>query len=233
MTRSIGPRAFVHAAAVLAAVALASGADTGAAAAEAFAIAAVRFEQNATDGDFEVVFDVKGGKDGLAELTILAPNGRKVAAFSAPEPVTLGMRQFRFESPEPVDVASLKAAYPEGEYIFSGKTFSGTTLAGRATLSHQLPPIATIVSPTLDAHGVPAGSLQVTWRAAAGLASCIVEIKQEDTGANVTARLPGSSTSFVPPKGFLAAGAKYKVAVGTVGLEGNISFVETRFSTVK
>jgi hypothetical protein len=34
----------------------------------------------------------------------------------------------------------------------------------------------------------------------------------------------------VPP-GFLAAGKKYKLAVGTVGREGNISFLETAFTT--
>ena len=94
--------------AALAALALAAGsgalgADAASAAAEEFATASVHFEQNATDGDNEVVFQVKGGKDGLAELTIVAPNGRKVVAFSAPERITLGMRQFRFEEvPLPV-----------------------------------------------------------------------------------------------------------------------------------
>lgn len=198
------------------------GADT-----EAFATASVHFEQNATDGDYEVVFRVKGGKEGLAELTIIAPNGRKVVAFSAPERVTLGMRQFVFESPEPQDFASLRAAYPEGEYVFHGKTFSGAMLAGKATLSHRLPQTTTILSPEPEAHGASAAK-QIKWRAVAGVSAYMVELKNDVS--NIAAKLPASATSFAVPDGFLAAGTKYKLAVGTVGGEGNISFVETSFT---
>jgi len=222
--------------AALAALALAAGsgalgADAASAAAEEFATASVHFEQNATDGDNEVVFQVKGGKDGLAELTIVAPNGRKVVAFSAPERITLGMRQFRFESPEPQDITSLKAGYPEGEYIFSGKTFTGATFAGKSSLSHRLPATTTIVSPASQAQGVAAGKLQIRWRAVAGVSAYVVELKNDESSLSVAARLPGSSTSFAVPDGFLATGRKYKLAVGTVGREGNISFVESTFTT--
>jgi hypothetical protein len=201
------------------------------AAAEEFATATVRFEQNATDGDNEVVFEVKGAKDGLAELTIVAPNGRKVVAFSAPERVTMGMRQFRFESPEPQDVASLRQAYPEGDYVFAGKTFSGAGLAGKSTLSHRLPPTATIVRPASNAQGVAPRKLQIAWRPVAGISAYIVELKNEQSSSSIAARLPQSWTSFAVPDGFLAAGRKYKLAVGTVGREGNISFVESTFTT--
>jgi hypothetical protein len=47
-----------------------------------FAVANVRFEQNATDGDAEVVFEVKGGKEGLAKLTVVSPDGRTVIDFT-------------------------------------------------------------------------------------------------------------------------------------------------------
>lgn len=221
--------------AVLAALALtdrfdALGADGAPAGAQAFATASVHFEQNATDRDYEVVFQAKGRKDGLSELTIVAPNGRKVVAFSAPEPVTLGMRKFFFESPEPQDLASLKAAYPEGEYLFRGRSFAGETLAGKATLSHRLPQTTTILSPDSDARSLAAGR-RITWRAVAGVSAYMVEL--ENDTSSITAKLPASSTSFAVPDGFLAAGTRYKLAVGTVGNEGNISFVESSFTAGK
>ena len=221
--------------AALAALALAAGSGALGAdatyAAEEFPTASVHFEQNATDGDNEVVFQVKGGKDGLADLTIAAPNGRKVVAFSAPERITLGMRQFRFESPEPQDITSLKAGYPEGEYVFSGKTFSGATFAGKSSLSHRLPATTTIVSPASQAQGVAAGKLRIRWRAVAGVYAYVVELKNDESTLSIAARLPGSSTSFAVPDGFLATGKRYKLAAGPVGREGNISFVESTFTT--
>lgn len=195
--------------------------------AEPFATASVHFEQNVTDRDYEVVFEAKGGKEGLAEMTIVAPNGRKVVAFSAPEPATLGIRKFFFESPEPQDLASLKAAYPEGEYLFHGKSFSGATLAGKASLSHQLPSPAVIVTPKPDVQEVAAGK-HIAWQPVAGAAAYMVELK---TGASkISAKLPASSTSLALPEGFLAAGQKYKLSIGTVGRDGNMSFVESAFT---
>src|SRR5262245_54248041 len=83
---------------------------------ETFDVASARFEQNATDGDVEAVFEAIGGDDGFAKLTIVAPDGRTIVDFSSPAHGGTGMRQFRFESPEPKDVAGLKKAFPEGEY---------------------------------------------------------------------------------------------------------------------
>ncbi|HEU5305469.1 MAG TPA: hypothetical protein VFU40_12545, partial [Gemmatimonadales bacterium] len=110
-----------------------------------FAVASVRFEQNATDQDVEVVFEVKGGKDGLAKLVVVAPDGRTVIDVTAPDASTLGIRQFRFESPEPPDAAQLRAAYPEGVYTVTGTTAGGQTLRGASTLHHKLPPAASFL----------------------------------------------------------------------------------------
>jgi hypothetical protein len=56
---------------------------------------------------------------------------------------------------------------------------------------------------------------------------------QLESDASFMVRLPGSSTSFALLDGFLVRGAKYKMAVGTVTGEGNISFVESSFKTEK
>ena len=108
-----------------------------------FPIATVHMEQNATDGDKEVVFQAKADTEGLVELDIRSPDGRAVIAFKAPDASTLGMRQFRFETPEPPDSKALQAAFPEGAYEFFGRTTSGAKLVGKSTLNHRLrqPPL--------------------------------------------------------------------------------------------
>jgi hypothetical protein len=211
----------------------ARGAETQSAAAVPFPVASVHFEQNATDGDMEVVFEVKGGDDGLAEFIVVSPDGRTIVDFNAPDSSTLGIRQFRFESPEPPDVESLKAAYPEGVYEFSGKTSSGAKLVSKATLSHRLPATTTFAEPAPAAENVSVKDLKISWSAVEGVASYVVEIDQDELNVNITALLPGSSTSFAIPDGFLLPGTEYQMGIGTVTGEGNISFVETTFTTEK
>ena len=196
-----------------------------------FAVASVRFEQNATDGDVEVVFEVKGGKDGLAKLAVVSPDGRTVIDFTAPDASTLGMRQFRFESPEPPDVAKLRAAYPEGVYTFTGTTAAGQKLQGASTLHHKLPATASFLRPAVGARGVSVRNLEITWTPVTNLATYILYIEQPELGLELTARLPGSAATFAVPNGFLVPGKEYQLGIGTVTPNGNISFVETTFTT--
>jgi hypothetical protein len=225
---------FAHAAVLSAFLLVFSGSARGAeTAAVPFPVASVYMEQNVTDGDMEVVFEVKGGQDGLAELSVAAPDGRPVVAFRAPDASTLGIRQFRFESPEPSDVKALQAAYPEGVYTFSGKTAAGGTLVGTATLSHRLPAATTFVTPAPAAAQVAVQECGIAWSAVEGVAAYAISIKQKELNVKMTALLPGSSTSFAVPQGFLVPGRQYHLAIGTVTREGNISYVETTFTTAQ
>jgi hypothetical protein len=196
-----------------------------------FPVAKVRFEQNATDGDVEVVFDVTGRAAGLTSLVITAPDGRTVIDFKAPDRTTLGMRQFVLESPEPKDVAGLKAAYPEGEYSFHGATATGEKLEGKAALNHELPVTSEFVLPRANARDVPLDGLEIEWVPVQGMAAYIVEIEQDELDVNITAKLPGSAKSFVVPAGFLRPGQEYQLGIGTVSKAGNISYIETHFTT--
>jgi len=198
---------------------------------EPFAVVSVHFEQNATDGDVEVVFEVKGGDEGLTKLTVVSPDGRTVIDFTAPDASTLGMRQFRFESPEPGDVKSLKSAYPEGAYTFAGATAAGDKLHGKSTLSHKLPATASFLRPKAEARGVDAKNLKITWAPVKNLAAYIIYIEQDELDVNFTAKLPGAVTKFTVPDGFLLPGTEYMLGIGAVTEEGNISFVETTFTT--
>ena len=197
-----------------------------------FAAASVHFEQNATDGDFEAVVEIKGGKEGLAKLTVVSPDGRTVIDFTAPDASTfLGIRQFRFETPEPRDLKSLTTAYPEGVYSFAGATAAGEKLQGKATLSHTLPATVSFLRPKADARVVTAKNLKVAWTPVKNAAAYMIKIEQSKLGVNLTSTLPGSATTFAVPDDFLRPGAEYQLDIGTVSRQGNISFVETTFTT--
>ena len=200
---------------------------------ETFEVANVHFEQNATDGDVEVVFEVDGD-EGLAKLTMVSPDGRTVIDFTAPDASTLGIRQFRFESPEPGDIESLKAAYPEGVYTFTGVTVAGDKLHGESTLTHMLPATVSFLQPEADAEDdLGIEDLKITWTPVENVAAYIIEIEQDELNVNITAKLPASVTRFAMPDGFLLPGTEYKLSIGTVTDEGNTSFVETSFTTVE
>ncbi len=198
-----------------------------------FPVASVHFEQNATDGDVEVVFKAKGDDAGLATLIVVSPDGRTVIDFTAPDGSTLGIRQFGFESPEPRDIGALKAAYPEGTYTFAGSTFSGAKLVGKSTLSHRLPATVKFQVPAAEAKDVSIEDVKISWSAVPGITSYIVEVEQDELKTRFQAFLPKSFTTMAVPNGFLMPGTEYKLGIGTVTTEGNISFVETSFTTRK
>ncbi|MGH6955014.1 MAG: hypothetical protein ACREGL_12560, partial [Alphaproteobacteria bacterium] len=118
-------------------------------------------------------------------------------------------------------------------YQFTGATFSGATLVGKSTLSHRLPAVVKFGKPAPEAEGVPTKDVEISWTAAANAAFYIVEIEEDDSGTRIRATIPGASSFFKVPNGFLIPGTEYQLGVGTVGEEGNTSFVETTFTTKK
>lgn len=197
---------------------------------EKFEKIAVIFEQNATDKDAEVVFDATSGGAGLATLKVVAPGGRTVVDFKAPDS-KLGLRHIRLESPEPKNDGSVQADFPEGEYTFTGSTVTGAKLHGKASMSHTLPDTAAFVRPRPDEKGVPVKGLQIEWNAVKNLAAYAVVIEQEGTEFEIAAKLAADATTFVVPDGFLLPDTEYKLAVGTVSRDGNTSVVEISITT--
>jgi hypothetical protein len=191
---------------------------------------AVYLERNVTDQDAEIRFEVTGVNEGLAKLRVMAPDGRTIVDFKAPD-TKLGLRQITLESPEPRDDGRLQADFPAGTYRFVGATVGGTVLQGTATLSHAFPPPTSLTYPRAEQGNVPTTGMQIRWRPVAGLAGLIVVIEQEATGRELRTNLPGHAQGFTVPEGFLSGGTEYKLAIGTVSREGNSSFVETSFRT--
>ena len=187
---------------------------------------------NATDGDNEVVLEIKSGSTGVDRLSVVAPDGRTVFELTCPQAM-LGLRQFVIESPEPKDRATVQKAFPAGTYVVRGHLVDGRELESSVTLGHELPATVGVVHPAKDAEDVPVEDLVIRWNGVAGVAAYEVEVEDEEAGTVVTARLPARATSFVVPNGFLEAGGDYTFAIGTVAASGNKSFVEASFTTAE
>ena len=208
----------------------AASAGAGADPAE-FEEATMYVEQNATDGDTEVVIAGTAGDDGLRLLQIKWPD-REVVTTLIADRSTLGMREFHFESPEPPGEAVL-AAYPEGRYVLAGVSTAGERFRSVLTLSHDLPPETTILWPADEAE-VPAGvPLTIQWSQVPGIEKFVLEFENEsaDPERALTLDLPPDATSFRIPARLLPAGSEFQIGIHTVAENGNIVAVESTFTT--
>ena len=196
-----------------------------------YANANLRLEQNVTDGDVEIVFEIKGNDKGLNSLSVVSPDGRTVFHFTAPDNTTLGIRQFHLESPEPKDIESIKTAYPEGVYKFTGLDAEGTKYYGEAILNHTLPETVSILKPSTGILNADISNLEISWTAVADVRAYVLEIDQDELEIKITAELPSTITKFILPEGVLKAGFEYALSIGTIAKNNNRSFIETTFTT--
>lgn len=196
--------------------------------AEEFETASIYLERNVVDDDAEAVINVKTDESGLSSLLIIAPGGRRIAHLESRNRHSLGARELLLETPEPGPDAVL-AAYPEGTYRFVGRTFDGEEITAEADLSHDFPEPADVIFPAEDAT-VPAAGLVIRWERVAGASGYLLELEQEDRELELVVNLPASATSFRPPAGWLIRGAEYVLGIGTIGENGNRTFVESTFN---
>jgi hypothetical protein len=194
-----------------------------------FETAIVRFEQNETDGDVEAVFEAIGNDDGLSTLKVEDPNGHTVCEFNS-KGAKMGIREFHFESPEPVDTADLKKAFPEGQYTFTATTSAGDKLESKTKLTHELPPTTTFIVPKAHARNVSPKNLKISWSPVPKVAGYTLELSPSKSSAHVEVKLPPSTTSFLVPEGILEPGGECQLGIGTVSAAGNVSVIETTFT---
>lgn len=197
-----------------------------------FEEASLIVEQNATDGDTEVVIFGVAGDEGLRLLRIKSPDGRKIATLLAPDPTTLGIREFLFESPEPPGEAIL-AAYPEGNYVLYGESVSGEAFRSVLNLSHDLPAPVTILHPAHEAELPAREALTVRWSNVPNIEGYILEFENESEEIEqaFTINLPPGTTSYRIPAKLLPPGGEYQIGIHTVAENGNIVAVESTFTT--
>jgi hypothetical protein len=197
----------------------------------AFSELHLTLEQNATDGDSEVVIFAKGGDIGLKSLAVTAPDGRRIVHLRG-DPAGIGLREFVFESAEPQDLDAVLASFPQGEYHFFGSTVAGRCLMGVAPLSHQVAPPTALQTP-VSGQVVDVGDVLLSWAAVDGVRRYVVELNNENTGAEAIFDVFPPATQIRVPARFLVRGAEYQFAVGAEAADGNISFVELNFSTAR
>jgi hypothetical protein len=190
-------------------------------------------EQNATDGDTEVVISGVAGDEGLKLLRIKSPDGRRIATLLSPDLSVMGLREFHFESPEPPGEAIL-AAYPEGRYVLYGESVSGATFRSVLNLSHTLPAPVTILHPADEAE-LPAGEpLVIRWSAVPGIAEYVLEFENEteEREQALTINLAPGVTSYRIPGNLLPPGGEYQIGIHTIARgSGNVVAVESTFTT--
>jgi hypothetical protein len=205
----------------------------GAAAAEAqFEKALIYLERNVADDDVEVRVVATADDAGFAALRVIAPDGRTVIDFKSPAS-KLGIRHLDLESPELRDKANVLADFPEGTYRFEGTLVGGVTLRAETRLRHAFPDAPTLSSPRNGQTELPVKGAKVRWEPIADAASWEVVLKERKGSREMRSMLPGSSTVFAIPDGFLVPGAKYEVAVGAIHEGGNRSYQEIEFTAQK
>lgn len=217
--------------ALTAAFAATAGAAQAAQPCQEFSALQLRLEQNATDGDFEVVLFVKGQDDGLKLLKIRKPGSGKVAKLVGYGD-GIGLREFTLESAEPEDLDKVLASFPAGEYKIRGRTVEGACIRGAAVLSHQLAPATELLSPMAD-EVVPVDQVVLSWAPVAEAELYIVELKNEDLGNTITFEVLPPTTQLAIPVNMLVAGNAYQFGVVVVAADGNKTGVERSFSTAE
>jgi hypothetical protein len=190
-------------------------------------------EQNATDGDTEVVLFAQGGDVGLDRFEITAPGGRRIAKFDG-DGRGIGIREFLLESAEPPDLDAVLGSFPEGEYTFTGQTVTGDCLKGTASLSHDIVPATQLLTPA-EEEVVPVDKLVLSWEPVDGVERYVVELNKEEDdalpGSEMTFEVFPPTTSVAIPAHFLRPGSEYQFVVGTKTENGNVTFVELTFFT--
>lgn len=196
---------------------------------EPFTDVSIVLEQNATDGDSEVVIFTKGQDIGMDHFVVRAPDGNKVAKFKGDKD-GVGIREFLLESAEPPDLNKVLGSFPEGEYLFDGRTVEGGCLQGSAYLSHAIAPETQILTPGED-ELLNRSSVLVSWLPVYNAVVYVVELKNENTEHALLVEVAAPSTSFDAPASWLVPDTEYQVAVTVVTGTGNKTSVESAFFT--
>ena len=208
------------------------------AAAEHFEIAKLIFEINATDRDGGVQMLLDG--ENWTVSRVYAPDGRLLLRVAASgELARIGMSELFFEGAEPsftdLPYRQLLQRFPAGRYRVTGTSTDGQPMVAWATLTHQIPRGARVLSPgarTTKYHTV-VDWLPVTkvfhGTAPIDIKGYQVIVEREDPFRNFQLDLPARITRIHIPGAYLQRGTDYKYEVLAVAKGGNQTLTEGEF----
>jgi len=197
-----------------------------------FERALIFLERNVADGDIEAKIIATADDSGFAALRVTGPDGRTVIDFKAPAS-KLGIRHLDLESPEPPEKDKILAEFPEGTYRFEATLVDGAILHAEASLRHAMPDAPVLSVPREGQTELPVKGAKLRWEPVADAAAVQVVLKERKGLRELRATLPGNSTVFAIPDGFLVPGSRYEVAVGSIHRSGNRSYQEIEFTAQK
>jgi Fibronectin type III domain len=203
-----------------------------------FSRAKILFELNATAQDAGTQALLDG--EGWDNVEVFSPDGDLLLQIEADGSVgDIGVTELFFESVEPsladLPLDEQQAMFPEGRYRFVGTTVEEQRLVGAATLSHDIPAKAKVVSPAEGAF-VDVDNTVIAWEpvtepAGIEIAGYQVIVELEDPLRVFSVDLPASDTSVTVPAEFLEPGTDYKFEVLVVADNANQTIHEGTFST--
>lgn len=203
-----------------------------------FKRAVLRVEVNATDGDAGLQIDLD--HEPWRSISVRAPDGREILEVEADGVLRdYGLTELFSESSEPpfseFPLAEFKQLFPEGDYVFEGRTIDGTRMRNTFTLTHDFPAGPEITAPAADATVSPT-DLVVRWQPVTQPAGVeivryqVLVISEDDPAHEFSATLPGDASSIAIPAEFLATAGTYKTEVLAIEASGNQTLSELSFA---
>ncbi|MCP4022502.1 MAG: hypothetical protein GY729_11730 [Desulfobacteraceae bacterium] len=200
---------------------------------EEFPIADIYLEQNATKGDTEVVMAVKGGEEGLEQFWLFAPDGQVIYRFNSPRDCrNIGGRKIVIESPSGLE--QVLNAYPEGAYVFIGKSFNDQWLFSIDSLSHSISLPPEITYPQDGDFMMPGQDRKfIAWNTSPDAVLYIVKLENKNTGHKLQVEVDSSITTFQFPEEWLGNNTEYQAGIFAVNSLGNTTGTEVAFYNSK
>lgn len=203
-----------------------------------FKRAQLRVEVNSTDGDAGLQIDLD--HEPWKAISLKTPDGRTILDVKNQGVLkSYGLTELFSESSEPpfttFPLSDFQKLFPEGDYLFEGRTIDGTRMESTVTLTHDFPAGPVITSPAEDSS-VAAEDLVVEWEHVTEPAGIeivryqVLVISEDGPGQVLSAFVPADATSLAIPPELLTADGAYKVEVLAIELSGNQTLTEASFS---
>lgn len=207
--------------------------------------AEVFVEFNSTDGDFGIQFFWDG--DAWDRMKAVDPEGRAVMKLKIDASLReQGLTEGFYESDEPsTDELSMEEffeRFPEGPYLFEGRTLDHERLVGETEFTHVLPAAPTGLSPgegeVIDAGAPLVLSFDAVTQDLGGnplepeLYEVVLEVENDILRVlSMTVEGDVAAPQVTVPPEFLTADTEYKLEVIVQEESGNRTISETTFTS--